>query len=105
MSFDWDIALDLGDLSGAQGTPKDEEGREIVRQFSALKQHIREQIYDLSGNHDRSGLREPQVWWWRKWVDLTGEHTEFSQVHADRRPSQLKARGNAMHSELAISCP
>src|SRR6516164_4091254 len=27
--FDLDIALDLGDLSGAQGTPKDEEGREI----------------------------------------------------------------------------
>ena len=25
--FDWDIALDLGDISGAQGTPKDEEGR------------------------------------------------------------------------------
>jgi hypothetical protein len=25
----WDIALDLGDLSGAQGTPKDSEGIEI----------------------------------------------------------------------------
>ena len=30
---DWDIALDLGDLTGAQGTPKDAEGQEIVRQF------------------------------------------------------------------------
>ena len=30
--FAWDIALDLGD-SGAQGTPKDAEGQEIVRQF------------------------------------------------------------------------
>src|SRR6476620_7928262 len=56
--FDWDIALDLGDMSGAQGTPKDEEGQEIVRQFGALKRHHREQIYDLSGNHDRSGLAE-----------------------------------------------
>ena len=34
--LEWDIALDLGDLSGAQGTPQDEEGQEIVRQFSVL---------------------------------------------------------------------
>ena len=60
-------------MSGAQGTPKDEEGKEIVRQFGVLKRHRREQIYDLSGNHDRSGLDEPQAWWWRKWVDPTGE--------------------------------
>jgi hypothetical protein len=86
LGFDWDIALDLGDLSGAQGTPKDEEGREIVRQFGSLTRHRREQIYDLSGNHDRSGLDEPQAWWWRKWVDPTGEHTEFSKVDATKRP-------------------
>jgi hypothetical protein len=84
--FEWDIALDLGDMSGAQGTPKDEEGQEIVRQFGVLKRHRREQIYDLSGNHDRSGLDEPQAWWWRKWIDPTGEHTEFSGVHAAKRP-------------------
>jgi hypothetical protein len=84
--FEWDIALDLGDMSGAQGTPKDEEGQEIVRQFGALKRHRREQIYDLSGNHDRSGLDEPQAWWWRKWIDPTGEHAEFSRVDAAKRP-------------------
>ena len=84
--LEWDIALDLGDLSGAQGTPQDEEGQEIVRQFSVLRRHRREQIYDLSGNHDRSGLDEPQAWWWRKWVDPTGEHTEFSGVDATKRP-------------------
>jgi len=84
--FDWDIALDLGDMSGAQGTPKDEEGQEIVRQFASLTRHRREQIYDLSGNHDRSGLDEPQAWWWRKWLDPTGEHTEFSKVDAAKRP-------------------
>ncbi len=75
--FEWDIALDLGDMSGAQGLPKDEEGKEIVRQFRVLARHRREQIYDLSGNHDRSGLGEPQAWWWRKWVDPTGEHTKL----------------------------
>src|SRR4051812_30610699 len=84
--FDWDIALDLGDMSGAQGTPKDAEGQEIVSQFSVLQQHRREQIYDLSGNHDRSGLDEPQAWWWHKWIDPTGEHTEFSGVDASKRP-------------------
>ena len=83
--FDWDIALDLGDLSGAQGTPQDAEGKEIVRQFNVLRLHRREQIYDLSGNHDRSGLQEPQAWWWRKWIDPTGEHTEFSGVDARKR--------------------
>jgi hypothetical protein len=84
--FDWDIALDLGDMSGDVGLPKDPEGEEIVRQFGALKTHRREQIYDLSGNHDRSGLDEPQAWWWRKWIDPTGEHTEFSHVDAAKRP-------------------
>jgi Calcineurin-like phosphoesterase len=84
--FDWDIALDLGDVSGEQGTPKDAEGEELVRQFGVLKRHRREQIYDLSGNHDRSGLDEPQAWWWRKWIDPTGEHTEFSHVDPAKRP-------------------
>jgi hypothetical protein len=84
--FDWDIALDLGDMSGAQGLPKDEEGKEIVRQFSVLTRHRREQIYDLSGNHDRSGLKEPQAWWWQKWVDPMGKNSEFSKVDAAKRP-------------------
>jgi Calcineurin-like phosphoesterase len=84
--FDWDIALNLGDSSGEIGTPKDAEGEEIVRQFGVLERHRREQIYDLSGNHDRSGLDEPQAWWWRKWIDPTGEHTRFSHVDASKRP-------------------
>ncbi len=84
--FRWDIALDLGDLSGAQGTPMDYEGQEIVRQFAVLKQHHRDDIYDVCGNHDRSGTDESQAWWWRKWVDPTGEHSEYSQVNAAKRP-------------------
>ena len=88
--FAWDIALDLGDMSGAQGTPKDAEGEEVVRQFSVLQQHRREQVYDVSGNHDRSGLDEPQAWWWRKWVDPTGEHKEFSRVDSTKRPFPIE---------------
>jgi hypothetical protein len=88
--FDWDIALDLGDVSGAQGTPKDAEGEEVVRQFNVLERHRREQIYDVSGNHDRSGLDESQAWWWRKWIDPTGEHTEFSGVDSGKRPYPIE---------------
>jgi hypothetical protein len=84
--FDWDIGLDLGDMSGDVGLPRDPEGEEIVRQFAALRKHRREQIYDLSGNHDRSGLDEPPAWWWREWLDPSGEHTAFSHVDAAKRP-------------------
>lgn len=33
--FEWDIMLDIGDLSGSQTPPDDEEGEEVVRQYSA----------------------------------------------------------------------
>ena len=62
-AFDWDIAVDLGDHSGAQGLPEEDEGREIVRQFGVLKQHRREDIFSVCGNHDRSGLGEVQKQW------------------------------------------
>jgi len=84
--FDWDIALQLGDLSGAFGVPADPEGEEVVRQYSALRSHKREAIYDLAGNHDRSGLDEPDAWWWQKWADPLGQHTRYSGVDAVRRP-------------------
>lgn len=84
--FDWDIGVDVGDMSGGQKVPEDEEGEEIVKQFSVMKKHIREQIYNLSGNHDRSGIDEPPAWWWRKWLDPMGKNTEFSQVDNSLRP-------------------
>ncbi len=84
--FDWDIALHVGDLSGNQGSPNDEEGQEVVRQFGAAKKHRREDFYNLAGNHDASGPGEPTQWWFRKWVDPNGENTKYSRVDADRRP-------------------
>jgi hypothetical protein len=89
-SFDWEIALDLGDQSGSQGLPEDEEGEEVVRQFGALKKHRREDIYNLAGNHDRSGVDEPKNWWWHKWLDPLGEHTKYSRLNARRRPYPVK---------------
>ncbi|QIV79648.1 metallophosphoesterase family protein [Mycolicibacterium frederiksbergense] len=79
--FDWDIAIDAGDMSGTHlGLPSDAEGAEIRRQFSAMRKHRREDVYSVSGNHDRSGLTEPAGWWWQKWIDPLGRHTEDSGV-------------------------
>ncbi|MBS3763397.1 MAG: metallophosphoesterase [Planctomycetes bacterium] len=84
--FDWDIAIHLGDLSGTQESPDDDEGGEVVRQFAAAQEHRREDFYNLAGNHDASGPGEPAQWWFRKWVDPTGENTETSGVDPARRP-------------------
>src|SRR5262249_25033489 len=37
--FNWDIALNLGDYAGFWDAPEDEQGREVVRQYSVLKRH------------------------------------------------------------------
>ncbi len=83
--FPWEIALDMGDMSGGQALPEDSEGEEIVKQFGALRAHRREDVYDVCGNHDRSGIDEEKNHWWRKWVDPTGESTRHSGVDARRR--------------------
>ncbi len=83
--FEWDIAINVGDFSGTQGPPDDKEGLEVVRQFSALTKHRREDFYDIAGNHDASGPGEPTQWWFRKYVDPMGENTEHSGVDPARR--------------------
>lgn len=87
--FRWDIAVHLGDLSGTQTAPDDEEGREVVRQFGAACEHSRERFYNLAGNHDASGGSRGCQWWFRKWVDPTGEHTRHSGVDPVRRPYRV----------------
>lgn len=84
--FDWNIAVDVGDMSGGQSVPADDEGKEVVRQFSALEKHPREAIYSVCGNHDRSGLNEPAAWWWQKWIDPMGQHPDCSGVDPAKRP-------------------
>ena len=88
--FDWDVAVNLGDHSGTQGEPDDAEGREVVRQYGALTEHRREQIYDIAGNHDRSDVGHPEGWWTDKWVDPTGAHPEHSGVDASKRPYAIE---------------
>jgi hypothetical protein len=82
--FEWDIAVHLGDFSGSQTPPTDAEGEEVVRQFGAARKHRREDVYCLVGNHDASGPDEPCQWWFRKWIDPTGESTAYSGVDRAR---------------------
>ena len=90
-AFDWDLALDLGDMSGGQDLPDDEEGAEIVDQFRlGLRDHSREQIYSLGGNHDRGDPREADGRWWQRWVDPMGEHPLTSQVDRLNRPFRIE---------------
>ena len=81
-AFEWDIGLHLGDFCWF---PTDDVGKEVVRQFSALKKHHREQFYCIAGNHDASLTSQLTQWWFRKWIDPTGENTEYSTVDSSKR--------------------
>jgi hypothetical protein len=85
-AFDWDIGLNLGDFSGTEDYQDNAEGQEIVRQFGALKKHRREDIYTLAGNHDATHHHEPTQWWFRKWIDPTGENAKDSGVDPSKMP-------------------
>nr|MDT0523971.1 hypothetical protein [Streptomyces sp. DSM 41633] len=77
-------------MSGAHHSlPDDAEGQEVRRQLSALRKHRREDVYSVCGNHDRSGLSEPDAWWWQKWIDPLGAHTAHSGVDAAARRYQV----------------
>jgi hypothetical protein len=81
--------LHLGDISGSQLPPDDDEGEELVRQLSAMQHHRREQMYNILGNHDASGPEESTQWWFKKWVDPTGKNTIHSGVDTDARPFEV----------------
>jgi hypothetical protein len=88
--FDWDILLHLGDISGTQSPPRDEDGPPVVEQLSSGRKHRIEQIYQLLGNHDASGPAEETQWWFRKWIDPQGLSTAYSRVHSERRPFPIE---------------
>ena len=55
-------------------------------QNASAKHHGREHFYDVIGNHDASGADEPTQWWFKKWIDPTGESTEHSGIDISKRP-------------------
>ena len=85
-AFEWDIMLHLGDISGTQAPPGDEDGPPVVEQLASARKHRIEQIYHLLGNHDASGPGEDTQWWFRKWIDPEGAHPQHSRVNAAARP-------------------
>jgi len=90
--FEWDIMLDIGDLSGSQTPPQDDEGEEVVAQYGVSTKHPREDFYNIVGNHDASGPNEECQWWFQKWVDPMGEQPQFSGVHASKRPYPVEGQ-------------
>jgi len=95
--FDWDIMLHLGDLKGAQDTPTDEDGELFLDQIGVAEMHGREHFYNLPGNHDASGPDEPTQWWFRTWIDPTGENTQVSGVNNDARAFPVTGAGGRPH--------
>lgn len=83
--FEWDIAVNLGDFSGNQTPPDDEEGELLIGQYGATRKHTRTEFYDVIGNHDSSRHGEPTQWWFRKYLDPTGESTEHSGIDNSKR--------------------
>jgi hypothetical protein len=88
--FRWDIMLHLGDLCGLQTPPSDAEGPPVIEQFEAMREHRREQVYNILGNHDASGPDEETQWWFRKWIDPVGDNPDLSGVHSERRPFPIE---------------
>lgn len=99
--FDWDVMVHLGDLNQGHPTPPtDADGEEVHRQWETLRDHRREQIYNVLGNHDASGPDEPTQWWFRKWVDPLGENSETSGVDPDRRPFPVTGTWERYHFDV-----
>ena len=84
-AFEWDIMVDVGDLSASQYPPTDDDGRELVRQYRALAKHYREDVYNVPGNHDAPYYDHGPGAWSRKWADPLGENTVHSDVDSSRR--------------------
>ncbi|MFV1965946.1 MAG: metallophosphoesterase [Pirellulaceae bacterium] len=84
--FEWEVMIDAGDLSAHQTPPGDPDGQELIRQYRAMTQHRREQIYNVPGNHDAPYYDHGPGSWFRKWGDPLGENTAFSGVDPKRRP-------------------
>jgi hypothetical protein len=105
----WDIALNLGDYAGFWDAPEDEQGREVIRQYGVLKQHRREQIYNIAGNHDASPQDSPSSqgkeanWWFRNGPIRSVSIPRRRWSTMPSGPIRSTAPGNAIRSRSATS--
>lgn len=84
--FNWDMMLFLGDFCSHPELPSEFDGRLAKQQLHSGKQHSREQIYCLQGNHDAvTGDTITTNSWFRKWIDPLGTDTN-SGVQLENRP-------------------
>lgn len=85
--FGFDIGVHLGDFSGQQDLPTDEEGLMYRDQLTrGLKNHLPEDIYPLAGNHDRlaeGGVASLE--WFDKYMDPLCYRPETSGMRGENR--------------------
>jgi len=70
------LHLTLATFQGLKELLKDEEGRGLFGSLDSFRIIVVKTSTTFWRKHDRSGLDESQAWWWRKWIDPTGEHSE-----------------------------
>ncbi len=83
-NFDWDIAFVLGDLTD---NGYETEYQNFSDAFSVLTMHNRSDFYCMSGNHD---AKNDDGSLFRKYVDPTGENTEYSGVNNSQRKFSIE---------------
>jgi len=90
-------------FSGNQGPPTDEEGRRCAAIRRAL--NVAARISTTGRQSRRHGPGEPTQWWFRKWIDPTGENTQFSGVDSKRRGIQSRNLGALLLPCREPACP
>jgi hypothetical protein len=64
--FQWDLAIDVGDMSGAHhNLPDDAEGEEVVKQLGALQTHRRGLTRSVRTQSSPESTRRPAGTRWR----------------------------------------
>jgi hypothetical protein len=60
-------------------------------------------VEDICGNHDRSGLDQPEAWWFQKWLDPLGVNTFYQGVQCYLHTSEYAPQGWYGKAELTLT--
>lgn len=100
-AFRLDIIIDVGDMSGSQTPPDDEEGEEVVRQYAASTKHPREHFCNLVGNYARRASMNLSNGGWTRSVRIPNRRRSGSPTDI---PSESPRR-RACRSGPRSDCP